>query len=399
MKKLGQKGMSMINVLISAGMLAGLALVGTRIAQNQSKSNKTQILRQEAYLKMSGIIQELQNSLACANTFAGLIDVHPQNQQTQNTIYEIKDHAGAVVYPPPNGNPRVKFDSAKIISVGQPGPEPISNQPVGNLQAEVLLKINLNPQGGSTTGSSFYTMPFNMKVDLDANGLIESCDVASINVVNPNNPAGNVNSNDGLDDEELCELKRGVWHNEICHTKIIKHYSHMDDHNSNPSPAYWAKIEEFSNDDSFSFDALTLPDGVAYHINVNYFVKFLFEHSGSCPQPDDQFSNMTFSAQVNCGSPSCSVSIDNGLQLQKQSLESQTSSCYMNPNCLTVHSDNFTDTNGYLGISSTPSNSSSPREVVVSINRAINNLCPGTNLTMYIMQYAVSYEATPYSTP
>jgi type II secretory pathway pseudopilin PulG len=89
------KGMTIVNVLIAAAMMGGLALVIAQIGQNSSKIQRNAIENQDLNSFVNTVEKHMLNHEACKNTFNGIILA---NEGATETISEIKNFNDITVY-------------------------------------------------------------------------------------------------------------------------------------------------------------------------------------------------------------------------------------------------------------------------------------------------------------
>lgn len=159
-KILNDKGVSLVNVMMAAAMLGGLALVMAKLGQNQSKMQRKAIEDQGLNSFVNNLEKHLINNKACANTFTSVTGLNATGDSAN--IDEIKNLNDTVVY-----NTSDKAPSPQLS---------ITNMTVtrtGTNSVELAIEINKKTKGKSV-GAKNFTKRFKLDA-LISGGAITKC--------------------------------------------------------------------------------------------------------------------------------------------------------------------------------------------------------------------------------
>lgn len=142
-KLFAQSGFTLVEVLIAAAALGGLALVATQLSSDADKTKKHFEVSTEITQIKSAISTMLMGAAACRNTLQGL------NVSGANTITEIRDGGNVVRYSSNPGSPQFKLYNNKIniTSIRTLAPSPalttLSTGKMGKIELEITFhKVN-----------------------------------------------------------------------------------------------------------------------------------------------------------------------------------------------------------------------------------------------------------------
>lgn len=157
-----QAGFSIVQVLIAAGLMGGLALMMTKLGQNQAKMQRKAIEDQDLNQFVNTVQKHLLNHEACKNTFAD-IDTLNSNGDSQ-AVESIKNFEGIEVY-----NDSDKQPSPRLNIIGMKAIRGADNE----------LKFEIEIQKKSRGAQQSYgAKNFKKFIELDAlysNGEVLKC--------------------------------------------------------------------------------------------------------------------------------------------------------------------------------------------------------------------------------
>jgi prepilin-type N-terminal cleavage/methylation domain-containing protein len=140
--KLNQKGFTLAEIVVAAGLLGIVSLGVMRLVDNMNKSQKTFETKSEIVLVTNSIAQSLTNEEACKNTFSGI------NLVTDSSVASIQNSTGASIFDVGSvyGNRSVRLTSLDIdnVSLANDG-----SSKSGTFELLIgLEKLNSQNQGG-----------------------------------------------------------------------------------------------------------------------------------------------------------------------------------------------------------------------------------------------------------
>lgn len=115
MEKLNSKGFSLLQVLIAAGLTAGLALTMMRMGQNQSMMQRKATEDLDTNQFYQNVQKHLLDSDACRETLSSASGLHNEGDSAE--IASIKDKAGNVIYNKVDKlpSPSIKINSLRVL--------------------------------------------------------------------------------------------------------------------------------------------------------------------------------------------------------------------------------------------------------------------------------------------
>jgi len=387
--------MGIFNVLLTAAMLAIMAMVASRVTGFGAKKSLADQLRQEATLKAMSIVDTLSDPDACEFTLKGHIHEVPIGYNgppsPPNTATNVFDANNAIKFPVPGQTQsRVQFEKIELLNV------------VENAPSTALLRIKLS-RGQSNTkriGGAYFTKKITLDTTLDSIGLIDNCTVTGFLGDDPIN-SSSVNPSVtptpvDLDDQEACEVKGGVWLNEQCFPPITKNITPQ---NSPQGEPWILDYQTTSWVAPYEFLTLDLPPGPGYKVKIRYFYNFFYDNyqysQNNCTQGPNPASLIIGYAGVICSqSSSCTSSATTVLKkVEGQSISTNTNP--INYESMIFANNNLnsaTNINGYHSSNFGPT--SATRTARVTIGKALRNCHP--SLRLYIYNYTATIEAIPF---
>lgn len=173
MKLLKNKlGFSLLELMIVAGMIGGMALTITKLGEMGNRSVKTN----EYMFEKNSFVQEIERYLLnkdiCEATFKGA-----SLSGAPNEVKEIKSQAGRLLFEVGQvyGNRMVGF---KSLSLQPEDPKPHANTSV---MASVLVELEKIPQ--QAYGADTETRKFSIQLKMDGSEKVETCYSATDNAV------------------------------------------------------------------------------------------------------------------------------------------------------------------------------------------------------------------------
>lgn len=143
MKILSQLGFGMAEGAIGMGVMAGVAVLGMKVADMSNSSRGTQEAKISGQALMAQIAGYLENGDSCRNTLSG------QDAAAGGSITEVKNKFGATVFTVGN-----KYDGVTLLSLSLVPPNP-DNGSYLNLPArlgfvDLMAKLKAKPSSGGT---------------------------------------------------------------------------------------------------------------------------------------------------------------------------------------------------------------------------------------------------------
>jgi hypothetical protein len=167
-----QRGFSLLELMMVAGMIGGMALTITKIGEMGNRSIKTN----EYMFEKNSLVQEIERYLlnkdACEETFR-----NARLSGTPNEVTMIKSQKGDALFLVDEiyGNRMVRF---KSFTLKPDDPPPHANK---TLMASVIIEIEKIPS--QAYGSQTEERKFSIQVKTDANERVETCYSATDNAV------------------------------------------------------------------------------------------------------------------------------------------------------------------------------------------------------------------------
>ena len=170
--------MSIVGVLVAAGMMGGLALFLAKMAKQQHKTQKQSETGVEVVAMSQRIVRTLYDGDACLNTIGAGTAIQPGGSITVDAI---KNKKGADVYKsldrdpnaPAYGNRLLKVKSLKVV---------VASSLITGDQAEAKLEVVMRRESSAYTGQKTVTKKFPITLELDASRQLTGCvsDVGAI---------------------------------------------------------------------------------------------------------------------------------------------------------------------------------------------------------------------------
>ena len=168
--KNSNKGFTLVEILIAAGLMAGLSLVMMNIFKQQNFTQKKTESSFELSSLQQGINQTLLNEIACVQTFAPLGDI-----RSAATLSTIRSGTGTPVYQANSTyNKLIKITSIDILNVViNPNPVPAGTRGTGDLEINVNFeRISLILDKLASKNS---TWNFKIRIEVDSTYRVTSC--------------------------------------------------------------------------------------------------------------------------------------------------------------------------------------------------------------------------------
>lgn len=167
---LNQKGFSLVQVMVAAGLLGGIALIATQLTSNMNKGLKNA----ESTADVQNLIQQIQRTLAnpdnCTPTFVG-----KNAKETPNAIKFIVDNsagASAENFKTISHDPKVRYGQGQLRIKSYSLSEAGDAVDVETLRTTNLL-ITFDKGAGGLSKET--TKKISLKVEVDADNKITSC--------------------------------------------------------------------------------------------------------------------------------------------------------------------------------------------------------------------------------
>jgi type II secretory pathway pseudopilin PulG len=107
-------GMSLVSVMMAAGMVGGLAMVIAKLSQNSSKVQRSAIENQDMISFINNVQKHMLNNKACDNTFASVTGLNSNG--TSVAIPSIINAFGNTVYNTSNKPPSKTYNITGIVA-------------------------------------------------------------------------------------------------------------------------------------------------------------------------------------------------------------------------------------------------------------------------------------------
>lgn len=164
--KISNKGFTLVEVLVAAGMLGGLALYLMNISQKQHVVEKRAETSFEINTISGSITQSLLNKESCSSTL-GIGNVITDGTQLE----AIRNRAGNIMYDKNNlySNNQLKFNEIKVSELVT------SNIPSGNKYGEAKIEITFEKVSKILSGNKTITKKFPIQIELSPTDELISC--------------------------------------------------------------------------------------------------------------------------------------------------------------------------------------------------------------------------------
>lgn len=173
MKKinLGNKGFTLVEILVAAGLIAGLSVAMMNIFKQQSFSQK----KTEAGFELSTLQQSINtvllNRIACKNTLDGIANI----RAATNSITQIKDASDNVAFQ--TGISYGNLVEIQSINIKDPHIPPVdAMNPAINQIGDVTMEFNFNKTSKILENSPTKTKnEFKITVEVDSSNRVVNC--------------------------------------------------------------------------------------------------------------------------------------------------------------------------------------------------------------------------------
>lgn len=164
------KGFTLVEVIIAAGLIAGLSLVMMNIFKQQNFTQKKTESSFELSTIQQSINQTLLNEKACINTFAAVGDI-----RSATSLPRIRSSTGAILYQVGNTyNNLVRITAIDIKNVViNPNPVPAGTR--GNGDLEIDVKFQRTSKILANLGNTSSTWNYKIRVEVNSAHVVTSC--------------------------------------------------------------------------------------------------------------------------------------------------------------------------------------------------------------------------------